>query len=388
MKTNRIKKAAVSATLALGTLAAVQAQDPAVVVTIENTAPYNGTFLTPVWVGFHNGQFDTYDRGALANTLPVPGSVALERLAEDGNTGPITSDFDTLVPLGAQGTITSNGPIPPIGPSQIVSRLFPVDPDQTRYFSYASMVIPSNDAFIANGNPLAHPVFDENGNFIGGEPFYVPGSSVLDAGTEVNDEVPANTAFFGQAAPNTGVVENQPILTHPGFNAVGSGGILDSPRFSDADFTEANATMVRFKLTLIDRDAPVLFAADLATTFESPAPTVTGNPTGSAFFFLDQASGNLNYFVFANGLSGDLTAAHIHLAPLTQNGPVTVPLQIAFGRFAFGSISAADVTGPLGNTSAPLDSLIAELTAGSAYVNLHTAANPAGELRGQVHLNR
>ncbi len=246
------------------------------------------------------------------------------------------------------------------------------------------MVIPSNDAFVANGSPVAHPVFDENGNFVGGS-FYIKGSSVNDAATEVNDEVPANTAFFGQAAPNTGVDENGVIFDHAGFNDSSLGGILASPMFREGDFLQENLNLARVTLTFLDKDVPVLFSSDLSTTFESPAPNVTGNPSGRAFFLLDEAGESLVYFAFANGLTGDLTAAHLHLAPLTQNGPVVLPLQVFAGRFVFGRIEVADVTGPLANTDAPLDSVIAEMAAGTSYINLHTATNPAGELRGQVH---
>lgn len=31
-------------------------------VIVENLAPEDGNFLTPVWAGFHNGEFDSYDR--------------------------------------------------------------------------------------------------------------------------------------------------------------------------------------------------------------------------------------------------------------------------------------------------------------------------------------
>ena len=50
-------------------------------VTIENLAPRNGTNQTPHWVGFHDGSFDVYDGGTPADSLPAPGSVAVERLA-------------------------------------------------------------------------------------------------------------------------------------------------------------------------------------------------------------------------------------------------------------------------------------------------------------------
>ena len=128
-----------------------------------------------------------------------------------------------------------------------------VDPNSasSQYFSFASMVIPSNDAFIANGDPMAHSVFDENGNFVGAS-FLVmgTGSTVWDAGTEVNDELPANTAFFGQAAPSTGVAEGGTVQIHPGFLAAGSGGILDDPMFASADFTAAGYRVARITISL------------------------------------------------------------------------------------------------------------------------------------------
>jgi len=70
------------------------------------------------------------------------------------------------------------------------------------------MVIPSNDAFWANDNPTAYPIFDGEGNLIP-RSFRIYGSAVYDAGTEVNDEIGANTAFLAQAAPNTGTTERR-----------------------------------------------------------------------------------------------------------------------------------------------------------------------------------
>ena len=33
-------------------------------VSIENISPSNGVAITPVWVGFHDGTFDSYDGGS------------------------------------------------------------------------------------------------------------------------------------------------------------------------------------------------------------------------------------------------------------------------------------------------------------------------------------
>jgi hypothetical protein len=215
-------------------------------VTIQNLAPVNGTFLTPLWVGFHDGTFDLYDQGVSAALFP-----GLESLAEDGDTAPLSNRF-TLENKGqAQGTIF--GPvIPPIAPGQTASMIFSLDGSLAngRYFSYATMIIPSNDAFIANGNPLAFPVFDAGGNFLGAD-FTVLGSQVLDAGTEVNDEIPMNTAFFGQMNPNTGVDENGVVQVHPGFKPPGSGGILDAAMFANANFKATGYQVARITVQVV-----------------------------------------------------------------------------------------------------------------------------------------
>ena len=179
-----------AAALTVGSALAIEVE-----VTVENIAPSQGSIITPVWVGFHAGQFDTYDGGVSADGFP-----GLENIAEDGNTGPLSDDFDIQVPNGAQATLF--GPNGPIFPGDSASARFELDPSDHRYFSYASMVIPSNDAFVANGNPTAHRVFDTDGRFTGFS-FYILGNEVNDAGTEVNDEVPENTAALAQAAPNT-----------------------------------------------------------------------------------------------------------------------------------------------------------------------------------------
>src|SRR4051812_40913257 len=70
----------------------------AVKVTVENLAPANGTLLAPIWFGFHDGSFDIYELG-------TPASAALERLAEDGNAGPLTNAFSASNAGLVQGTL-------------------------------------------------------------------------------------------------------------------------------------------------------------------------------------------------------------------------------------------------------------------------------------------
>lgn len=220
-------------------------------ITVENLAPTNGGLLTPVWAGFHDGTFDLYDRDVSLDGFP-----GMEALVEDGDTAPLSASFANLAPTGVDTTLVSDGP-PPLEPGELVSFELEVDPSN-QYFSYASMVIPSNDAFIANGNPLAHEVFDDAGNFLGAD-FIVLGSEVLDGGTEVNDELPANTAFFGQTTPNTGVDENGGVTLHPGLTVGNILSTTDSSalnglplNFTGADFTAPDYQVARFLVELVE----------------------------------------------------------------------------------------------------------------------------------------
>lgn len=208
-------------------------------ITVQNLAPANGTYLTPVWGGFHHGSFDLFDSGSAA-------SPALERLAEDGNLMPLRADFAAAAPAGVDGVAG----MAPIAPGASVSFTVTLDPlsADTRFFSYASMIIPSNDAFIGNGNPAAFQVFDLSGNQLLSS-FMVSGASVWDAGTEMNDELPANTAFLGQAAPDTGVAQGGLVGLHGGFNMPGTGGILDNAMFSAANFAAGGYQVAQITIT-------------------------------------------------------------------------------------------------------------------------------------------
>lgn len=371
----------------------LHAQEQGVVVTVENRAPVRGTFQTPVWVGFHDGSFDIYDRNAPASALPIPGSVAVERLAEDGNTGPLSDDFSALIPEGVQATVISNTPgRPPLAPGESAARLFRLDPSKHQFFSYGSMVIPSNDAFIANGNPEAHALFNRRGRLTLRQ-VRVRGNEVLDAGVEVNDEVPANTAFFGQMAPNTGVDEEGTVQLRPGFLPVGEGGILDDEMFLGADFTQRRYEAVRFRFSRYNLDRANRFNGVLTTGQESPSPEIAGpRPFGFVLTSTNDDNTKIGYFISIRNLSGSPTLAHFHAAPRRQNGPVVANLLgengsvVSVGRFTFitGELDAADVLGPLANGDAPFDNLLANLVTGNIYVNIHTEANPAGEVRAQL----
>lgn len=365
---------------------------PSVVVTVKNQATQRGTFQTPVWGGIHDGTFDIYDRNVtLGDTTANPNLISresVERIAEDGITGPITEEFSLLQPGAAQTTLVAPGG--PLQPGTMVSTTLNINnPTVEQYFSYASMVLPSNDAFVANGNPLAHKIFDDSGHFVA-EDFIVAGSEVLDAGTEINDEIAGNTAFLNQTAPNTGDEENGVITLSSGFAPPGildyPNGVLNHPVFANADFTADDVRTLQFSFRFVNLGGRVRLQATLSPDQEVAPEIVDSRASGRAQLFA--ADGNrVRVNAAFRQLSGSPTAAHLHLGQAGVNGPVVVDLGAGLRNNTVGLlVQAGDIVGPLSSTDDPFRSFLNELAAGNIYMNIHTAENPAGELRGQVSL--
>jgi len=109
-----------------------------------------------------------------------------------------------------------------------------------------------------------------------------------------------------------------------------------------------------------------LFLAKLSGPQE--VPPVETEARGFGSFFLDRERTKLTYHVVAWGLSGPLTAAHIHQAPVGEDGAVLIPLD------------EKTLTGTVDVTAEQVEAL----ASGNTYVNLHTEANPDGEIRGQL----
>lgn len=113
----------------------------------------------------------------------------------------------------------------------------------------------------------------------------------------------------------------------------------------------------------------------------SEVPPVTTNAAGTAYVFINDAQTEVKYAVSYTGLSGPLVAAHIHVGASGTNGPIALPLGVGPSTM-FGTLTQADF---VSTSAAPTwAAALAAIRAGRAYVNLHTAANPAGEIRAQL----
>ena len=113
-----------------------------------------------------------------------------------------------------------------------------------------------------------------------------------------------------------------------------------------------------------------IYEATLSGAQEVPAVNTQGRGTAEVQY--NSNTGTVSWKVTYSGLTGPATAGHIHgPAPTGQNAGVSVP---------FSNVAANPVTGEAKITPTQYG----DLAAGLWYVNLHTAANPGGEIRGQL----
>jgi hypothetical protein len=110
--------------------------------------------------------------------------------------------------------------------------------------------------------------------------------------------------------------------------------------------------------------------ATLSGATEVPANTSAGK--GTADIDYDAATKKLSWKLTYSGLTGPATMAHFHgPAEAGKNAAVVVVIPNA-------------TSSPVEGSTTLTDAQAADLEAGKYYVNVHTAANPGGEIRGQV----
>ena len=118
--------------------------------------------------------------------------------------------------------------------------------------------------------------------------------------------------------------------------------------------------------------AQTTFKLKAAMNVGQETTRVKGAKAGAAGRFSATLNGSsLKWTLTFKNLSGSATAAHIHSARRGVAGPVTVPL-------------CAPCTSPVSGTTVLTPDQMKDLLAGKQYVNVHTAKNPGGEIRGQI----
>jgi hypothetical protein len=151
-------------------------------VTVGNLSATDSISFAPLHVGFHSGSFDAFDLGNAAGE-------AIVSVAETGGGGAWQAAFAAADPGATRGTI---GGV--LLPGQTATLRFEVDALLNPYFSFAAMVLPSNDFFIGNDNPMEYQLFNAAGQ-LQISSITVKAREIWDAGSEVFD--PAAAAFVG-----------------------------------------------------------------------------------------------------------------------------------------------------------------------------------------------
>ena len=116
------------------------------------------------------------------------------------------------------------------------------------------------------------------------------------------------------------------------------------------------------------------FAEKMKATLDgkSETPPNASAGKGTADIDYDAATKKLSWKLTYSGLTGPATMAHFHgPAEVGKNAAVVVVIPNATSSPTEGSTTLTDAQA-------------ADLLAGKYYVNVHTAANPGGEIRGQV----
>jgi hypothetical protein len=148
---------------------------------------------------------------------------------------------------------------------------------------------------------------------------------------------------------------------------------------------------------------PITLQVRTATTHllgENEVPARETPAVGQAVIHVNHDTTEIRYVLNVTNIE-NVVASHIHVGAAGTNGPVVAFLYgnvppgggRVNGRLASGAITAANLVGPM--LGASLQDLVAAMTAGNTYVNVHTNDGvaptntgagdfPGGEVRGQL----
>lgn len=162
-------------------------------------------------------------------------------------------------------------------------------------------------------------------------------------------------------------------------------------------FTLALAAAAVVTVIACDDDDPIApiskivnFSATMNGAAESPPVTTSG--TGSFTATLDTSTNVFSYNVTYSGLGSNVTLGHIHgpCNACTTAGAILNFATLAGGTFVVGATSGTATGTVTLNASTAItatvngDSLRKLLLSNQTYVNIHTATNGGGEIRGQI----
>jgi len=122
----------------------------------------------------------------------------------------------------------------------------------------------------------------------------------------------------------------------------------------------------------------ITLRTNIDTEQEVPSVIVPSMAQGNGYIHFNNSMDSLTYMIYFEGLTGEAVAAHFHLGESGVAGaPVVDVTSDINGNWIVGTKTGAAIT----------NDLIQNFLKGKIYVNIHTVANAAGEIRGQVSPN-
>jgi hypothetical protein len=132
----------------------------------------------------------------------------------------------------------------------------------------------------------------------------------------------------------------------------------------------------------------VTVTAQLYGGEEIPVPSAPTGAHGNAVVTVDRAAQRITYRVNVYNLPTGITASHIHVGPVGQAGPIIFNFNVTAtvsNDFSYsGEVTAADLLVRAPNGIGSFDDAAMAIASGLTYVNVHSQANPGGEIRGQL----
>lgn len=324
-------------------------------VTIDNLT---GQLYSPPVAVTHQGSLDLSQVGAAASV--EPGGIA-----GDGkkNTGKVTQVIDVEAPLAPKKAAT-----------------FKIMARSGDRLSLAPMVNCANGGITA----LNRARLPKRG----AEIIWAAGYA---AGTENNTELGADTvdpcSALGPVSLSGDPVgnENDAVNTTPPEQMQDRSNIQGAGDLTPADHA-GTEPVAKITITHVADDA-IKFLASLTGAGEVPPPVLATNAWGNAGFTLNDDMTELGYRLKALKIESGSTQAAIHRGLPDDNGPVVAllygPASPAVDERLniSGRLTQTDLVGPLAGDFA---GFVDALRAGELYINVHSNAYPAGEIRGQV----
>ena len=142
-------------------------------------------------------------------------------------------------------------------------------------------------------------------------------------------------------------------------------------------------------VSLVDQIHAAKYPYDATLSGQNEVPPVESSATGEAEFTAP-ANDTIKYRINVTGIM-NASGAHIHMAKEGENGDIIADLlntptskekDTAYGMIFRGNLTDSSLKGAMQGKT--IDDLAAAMDSGDTYVNVHTAENPDGEIRGQI----